>query len=479
MVLLSKLDASYKNEVGEEQRGTSSIRSMAVDAGESILCSGGRDGEILIWDLKQHPPVVRSCFSQTNKRRGVIINQVAISDKGNMGIACDGNMHVFDVEKNVELAFLKRRDRSLGGIMFGGGSENLGSGTGRDGEGNRDGYPGNRMALGLGLSLGGVDINDGSAFFGGGLQGSASAEMQDSDPFLEFFCLPQASVVGGNDLNDENKAGLEMLALSRSRLVHLDLRENVNINKERSLLTVPSSVMCRTHCENCSAVGTYIPQRFCKRHVRDFTLNIFANWAVDDGNNESSYNNDNDSILDNSLSSLTFNGDGEWICVGSNGGYVYCLDTRVGRVLKKWKAHDGAVFKIDPINRYQVLTVGKDLRAVAWDLRGGGDPKKISVVSGLPNRGPGINRNSVKLKTFTKESGKSSLVLYAVSGHKAAAAALPAANTPDYNVKARNFVDHKGEKASKRKLCIQSLQLLPMRQMLLMGCDDGVIRACV
>ena len=237
--------------------------------------------------------------------------------------------------------------------------------------------------------------------------------------------------------------------------------------------------MCRTHCENCSAVGTYIPQRFCKRHVRDFTLNIFANWAVDDGNNESSYNNDNDSILDNSLSSLTFNGDGEWICVGSNGGYVYCLDTRVGRVLKKWKAHDGAVFKIDPINRYQVLTVGKDLRAVAWDLRGGGDPKKISVVSGLPNRGPGINRNSVKLKTFTKESGKSSLVLYAVSGHKAAAAALPAANTPDYNVKARNFVDHKGEKASKRKLCIQSLQLLPMRQMLLMGCDDGVIRACV
>ena len=179
------------------------------------------------------------------------------------------------------------------------------------------------------------------------------------------------------------------------------------------------------------------------------------------------------------LTSLTANADGDWICVGSSSGNAYCLDRRVGKLLRKWKAHDGAIIRVEPINRYQVLTVGKDLKAVAWDLRGEGEPTKISVITGLPDRGPGINTNTVKLRTFKKSDGTSSMVLYAMSGHKAAAAAVPGANQPDYCVKARNFVDPKGEKVGKRKLCIQSLQLLPMRQILLMGCDDGVLRACV
>ena len=184
MVLLSQLHAKYKDADGEERRGMSSISSMAVDAGESLLATGGKGGEILIWDLRQHPPCVKSCFSQTNKKRGMEISQVGFADKGNMGVACDGNIHVFDVEQNVELAFLKRRDRG----------EN--SDAGRIGGG--EGMPG----------VGGIGI--GIDEFNLGI----SVDIRDYDPFVAFHCLPQGVV---NAMTDDNSAGLELLALSRSR----------------------------------------------------------------------------------------------------------------------------------------------------------------------------------------------------------------------------------------------------------------------
>jgi len=69
-----------------------------------------------------------------------------------------------------------------------------------------------------------------------------------------------------------------------------------------------------------------------------------------------------------------------------------------------------------------------------------------------------------------------------MSGHKAAAAAVPNIHTTtvtNHDVKARNFVDVNGNKVTKRKLNVLSLQLLPMRQILLLGCEDGMLRACV
>lgn len=129
------------------------------------------------------------------------------------------------------------------------------------------------------------------------------------------------------------------------------------------------------------------------------------------------------------------------------------------------------------------MTVGKDKRAVLWDLRGGGidgGVMKMSCIVDLPMRGPGMTKNTVALRNFSrKDGGKSSNVLYAVSGHKAAAAAVPAPGSAEFKVKPRNFCDPSGQKVQKKKLCARSMLLLPLRNLMVLGCEDGDLKLCV
>jgi hypothetical protein len=70
-------------------------------------------------------------------------------------------------------------------------------------------------------------------------------------------------------------------------------------------------------------------------------------------------------------------------------------------------------------------------------------------------------------------------VLYAVSGHKAAAAAIPAPGSKEVKVKARHFVDGEGNKVQKKKLCCRSMLLLGLRNLMVVGCEDGTVKICV
>ena len=142
------------------------------------------------------------------------------------------------------------------------------------------------------------------------------------------------------------------------------------------------------------------------------------------------------------------------------------------------------------VSRYQVLTVGKDKKATLWDLKGGGkggiDVMKMSSITDLPMRGPGMCMNSVCLANFEARKEESAAwqenmnVLYMASGHKAAAAVVPPSpGSKETKVKARNFVDPLGNKVQKRKLCVRSLMLLGLRNLLLLGCEDGTVKMCV
>jgi hypothetical protein len=75
--------------------------------------------------------------------------------------------------------------------------------------------------------------------------------------------------------------------------------------------------------------------------------------------------------------------------------------------------------------------------------------------------------------------GGKSQVLYTISGHKAAVAAVPRAGSLDFQVKPRNFCDPQGQKVQKKKLCSRAMLLLPLRQLMLLGCGDGQIKECV
>jgi hypothetical protein len=46
-------------------------------------------------------------------------------------------------------------------------------------------------------------------------------------------------------------------------------------------------------------------------------------------------------------------------------------------------------------------------------------------------------------------------------------------------VKARHFVDGEGNKVQKKKLCCRSMLLLGLRNLMLVGCEDGTVRICV
>jgi hypothetical protein len=76
--------------------------------------------------------------------------------------------------------------------------------------------------------------------------------------------------------------------------------------------------------------------------------------------------------------------------------------------------------------------------------------------------------------------GGNSQVLYTISGHKAAVAAVPRAVSLDFQDKPRNFCDPQGQNVEKKKkLCSRAMLLLPLRQLMLLGYEDGHIKECV
>ncbi|GMH49663.1 hypothetical protein TrRE_jg6941, partial [Triparma retinervis] len=120
MVLLSELDG------GTGGGKVSGIRTLSSNKSESLLATGSRNGEVLLWDIAAHPPVVKGRFKghrvaakgeyykperlelydEGDLKTGEIL-QLSIED-ADRGIVCDGNLTVFDCETLQPLALLKK-----------------------------------------------------------------------------------------------------------------------------------------------------------------------------------------------------------------------------------------------------------------------------------------------------------------------------------------------------------------------------------
>jgi WD40 repeat protein len=93
---------SAKLHTRESSRSDSNvhINCMASNQSESVLASGNSDGELLIFDLRRHPPSLcaRHCFppvGQSNEPARPIQQVGFVMDRI---LACDGGLHLFDVE---------------------------------------------------------------------------------------------------------------------------------------------------------------------------------------------------------------------------------------------------------------------------------------------------------------------------------------------------------------------------------------------
>ncbi|GMH94181.1 hypothetical protein TL16_g12831 [Triparma laevis f. inornata] len=514
MVLLSELRGK-----GEGGKQVSAIRALATNSNEGLLATGSRNGEVLIWDLASHPPTVKSrhsghriaragdyfrpevheLYDEGGLKTGEIL-QLELTDQGSNGIVCDGNLHVFDVETNQSLAVMKRNSSKFGGGGFGHGGAHGGGGWfgGLDESGD--------VALGaFGLS----GLMDGR---GGG--GSYDVGSTENDPIVAFRCLPVGGGGGGTNFcspGEESKRGQQIVCISSDRLHHVDLRETSKlVNSEMGILTLPGNCILKNYCEACAGVGTFVPRKLCKRHLHPYALVLGGSWLLGSwwgGGGRGEVVREGEGGLGGSMleeeeeghkGGVEFGvntclavqcegggaaGGGDWVCVGRSDGICVCVERRTGRILHTWKAHEESVVQIYAVNLNQVVTVGKDKRAVLWDLRGGGidgGVMKMSCIVDLPMRGPGMTKNTVALRNFSrKDGGKSSNVLYAVSGHKAAAAAVPAPGSAEFKVKPRNFCDPSGQKVQKKKLCARSMLLLPLRNLMVLGCEDGALKLCV
>jgi len=157
------------------------------------------------------------------------------------------------------------------------------------------------------------------------------------------------------------------------------------------------------------------------------------------------------------------------------------------------------------LSRNQFLSVA-DKSSFAWEICGGAGGevcRKLYSVRRASETPGGLSLNTVLLHSFEQNetsgpnSGKTSNMLYCLSGHKMSAGKLPDVKTvaagqgsrdsgkyskdvidrgDEFRLDQSWFSDRSGVKIGKSRLHVASAALLPLRRLLLLGADDGSIK---
>lgn len=164
-----------------------------------------------------------------------------------------------------------------------------------------------------------------------------------------------------------------------------------------------------------------------------------------------------------------------------------------------WQAHEDAVIRVFPCGESRFLSISSDRTAAVWHIRGAEvcfvepvvtlcalynlDRRQHHVeqavretrFKGFSHTGS-VTPSSAVVHQFTHQNA-TTRVLYAAAGHKIAVQKIPSDNSkPEIKLERSYFVDRNGVKISRQKLSVQSLVLLPLRKLMLLGTEDGLIR---
>lgn len=167
------------------------------------------------------------------------------------------------------------------------------------------------------------------------------------------------------------------------------------------------------------------------------------------------------------------------LAVGTAHGLATLLDPRTGRHVSRWQALESKIIKMVQFSASQILVVGADKEARVWQLQPNvtQNPRLVLMVSGLPE---GLREPQVTVQTYADCT-----VMYVANGAKVFTLRLPdepdaaarAWDVPAARVDIWPLVESiNGGKLTKSRMMAPTIALLPMRQMLLLGADDGSLR---
>lgn len=178
-----------------------------------------------------------------------------------------------------------------------------------------------------------------------------------------------------------------------------------------------------------------------------------------------------------------------FIAAGTATGAVIAIDRRTGRHVAKWQALDGSrVVKLAQISPSQLLVVGADREARVWHIARLATPRVQLAVLGVPE---GVRESQVAVQAFADM-----VVLYAASANKLLAARLPSerdaaeslgdAAVPSVRMETWPLLEPAvasplslAAKLGKSKVAAQSVCVLPLRRVVVLGSDDGFLKCVV
>lgn len=179
------------------------------------------------------------------------------------------------------------------------------------------------------------------------------------------------------------------------------------------------------------------------------------------------------------------------IAAGTTNGTVILIDRRTGKHMAKWHALDGKIAKLVQVSPSQLLVVGVEREARVWNIAAFDKPRVQLIVTGIPE---GVRESQVAVQSYADMS-----VLYITSSAKMYATrltsesdALSSAGTtdavPTVRMEAWNLMEFAtsstssssaSTKLSKSKMSAQSICVLPLRRLIVLGSDDGFLKCVI
>ena len=158
---------------------------------------------------------------------------------------------------------------------------------------------------------------------------------------------------------------------------------------------------------------------------------------------------------------------GSWLATGLSTGEVTVFDERTGIIRLQWRAHEGAVLSLHPVDAHHVLSSGSDKTICVWEIRTD-EPALVQRFAALDDSvKAAVLHGSDLLCVMGSKVGVGQIV----TGDALSAASMSSAGGD--RKRANSKLTMVAMKGNKSKGHLTSISVLPQYRVVLLGCDDG------